>query len=370
MHLVSIALMALGMAQAQTDLITKIKNLHTDFDTLVKETLQDADVPGLFVVVTLDGKPLYQRPMGHHYLAENTPYTASSTGRLASATKVLFGLTVMSMVEDREIDLTTTLCEIDRELPVHWCPIPMWRLMNHSSGIPMIVAQDSFHAIPNAQKIALSKSDLMALIKDLPLDFAPGEGWHYQQSGLVVLAHLIEKQTGKLWQDLVNTHVLHPADMTETRWTTPMVDQAPAYDRKDGLLVTNPFHYPQEMSQGGGYDTTGNDLIKLLNAIAHQDIVTDETIITELLQEARLTKRGLDVDGEGYGLGSIIQIFGNTVTFGHSGGGGLADIRYALEPNLGVAVLTNRAGGTAAANTIASRIMESVLGEQARRSIE
>ena len=330
----------------------------------IEAILEKHEVPGAHVTLTHGAAILYARGFGIDPSANEARFSASTPNRLASATKVLTSLTVLSLIEEGVIDLDSTLGEIDPTLPDHFRPLPVWRVLNHTSGIPMIVNREEFHAMPREEMLAMDAKTLLGFIDRGELDFAPGEGWHYQQSAYALLAEGLAKMTGTDWQTLVRTHVLEPAGMVSTRFTQPG-DIAPAYVMEDGVREYFDFAGPALLAPGGGYDTDAQDMARLLVALSQGTIVSADTLAMAM-DPARLHRQSRNVEGEGYGPGLIVQQFGDRRLVGHSGGGGLADIRYAPGAQLGIAVLTNRAGGTGVASEIADLLSERYLGPAKR----
>ncbi|QYJ06507.1 serine hydrolase domain-containing protein [Qipengyuania flava] len=331
----------------------------------VEAILAKHAVPGAHVTLTMGPDIVLSRAFGTDPSAGGAPYTEQTPARLASASKLLTALTVLSMVEEGTLSLDETLGSLDADLPAHWHAIPIWRVLNHTSGIPMIVTREDFNALSQEEQLALTPADLLAMIGSEPLDFAPGEGWHYQQGAYALLTRSLEKRTGMAWTDLVAQHVTGPTAMASTGFA-PLAQQAAAYEIKDGELVQRPGVYPAIFAAAGGIDTTPADAAGLLLGLSQGRILTEETLRHVALDAERLHRLGRDVEGEGYGLAMVVQRFGDLTFFGHSGGGGLADIRYAPGRQLGIAVLTNRAGGTGAATEIADLIATRLVGDAHR----
>ena len=52
----------------------------------------------------------------------------------------------------------------------------------------------------------------------LPVQFAPGTGWDYSNTNLVLLGLVLEKATGKTMQQVVAEEVLQPLRLSNTSW--------------------------------------------------------------------------------------------------------------------------------------------------------
>ncbi len=50
----------------------------------------------------------------------------------------------------------------------------------------------------------------MALFKDKPLDFSPGTGWNYSNSGYSLLGYIIEAVTKEPYEQAVRSYIFTP----------------------------------------------------------------------------------------------------------------------------------------------------------------
>ncbi|MFX8933874.1 serine hydrolase domain-containing protein, partial [Acinetobacter baumannii] len=56
------------------------------------------------------------------------------------------------------------------------------------------------------------------------LDFEPGHGWHYSNTGYMLLKHLIETVSGKPYASNIEAHIIQPLQLGQTRVTTRIDD--------------------------------------------------------------------------------------------------------------------------------------------------
>ena len=73
----------------------------------------------------------------------------------------------------------------------------------------------------------------------LPLSFAPGDKLLYSNVGYYVLAQIIEKTTGKPWEEFVSQRVFAPAGLHATRPLTNAIvpGRASGYDQAEGKPI-------------------------------------------------------------------------------------------------------------------------------------
>ena len=320
-------------------------------------------VEGAYIAVTMGTDTVLARSYGR------TPATGEAISgttkvRLASASKLLTAVTVASLRQAGVVSLEETLGALIPDAPEAWRDIPVWRVLNHTSGLPMVVIREDFNAMDPESLERISAAQVRAMIEDEPRDFKPGEQWRYQQSGYALLAEALAARLGTTWRDLVQTRIVEAAGLRSTDFG----NDAAVFEVRDEKVVPHTFLYPELFAPAGGFETTGEDARRLLVALASGQVLTEDSLRSLTNDHRWIETREGDAHVDGYGPGVAVQRFGDTAFFSHSGGGGLADIRFAPERQLGIAVLTNRAGGTGAAIEVADLIATRFLGEPKREA--
>jgi CubicO group peptidase (beta-lactamase class C family) len=132
---------------------------------------------------------------------------------LASVTKPIVGLAVMSLVESGELVLDDAIAE---QLPyfanTDKAALTVRQLLTHTSGIPGQVPLYRWCA---------DATEIIAAIRDLPVLYPPGTGVTYSSQGFIVLALIAEAASGTGLADLVAHRVTGPAGMPDTRFGLP-----------------------------------------------------------------------------------------------------------------------------------------------------
>ena len=83
-------------------------------------------------------------------------------------------------------------------------------LLNHTSGIRSYTDMPGVMDGPQI-KLDLTTAALIDSFKAEKPDFAPGEGWHYNNSGYVLLGAVIEAASGKPWHVYMDEGLLQAA---------------------------------------------------------------------------------------------------------------------------------------------------------------
>lgn len=288
---------------------------------------------GLSGVVRLDiqGSVVFQRAYGLAHRGLDIPTTIDTQFAIASGSKGLTALTVMTLVERGELGLETTarsvlgddLALIDERVTVE-------QLLAHRSGIGDYLDEDEVNdwndyvmTVP-VHELATTEQ-FVRVLHGHPMKYHPGERFAYCNGGYVVLALIAERASGVPFHDLVEQRVCAPAGMVDTAFLRS--DELPgraALGYLDGEgLRTNVFHLPVRGNGDGGIYTTAADVHALWDAFYAGRIVSPETI-------AQMVHPSSDVASTSllYGLGFwIYESTGAVSLHGFDAGVGFVSVR-------------------------------------------
>ena len=150
---------------------------------------------------------------------------------LASGTKGLTALTVVSLVEDGTLQLATTARSVlGEDLPLVGDGVTVEHLLAHRSGIGDYLDEEAGldldeYLMPVPVHELATTEDYLAVLDGHPTKFAPGERFAYCNSGYVVLALIAERATGTPFHELVQGRVCERAGMQRHR--VPALGRAP-----------------------------------------------------------------------------------------------------------------------------------------------
>ncbi len=148
------------------------------------------------------------------------------------------------------------------DAPATWDKVTIFHLLTHTSGVADFTR---FPDYPKIEAFATTPAKLVALFRDKPLDFEPGEKWSYDNSGYVLLTYLIEKITRDSYAKFVRENIFTPLEMSETGYDSNSAiipHRASGYSPgRDG--IENAGFIDMTIPQGAGalYSTT-EDLLK------------------------------------------------------------------------------------------------------------
>jgi CubicO group peptidase (beta-lactamase class C family) len=226
---------------------------------------------GFAGVVSVDrsGEVEFARAYGLAHRAHKVPNTTGTRFAIASGTKGLTALTVVSLIEHGALRLSTTARSVlGQDLPLIGDEVTIEHLLAHRSGIGDFLDEDAGHDIADyvltvpAQDLATTEQYL-AVLGGHPARFAPGEQFSYCNGGYVVLALIAERVSGLPFPQLLAERVCVPAGLRDTEFLRS--DELPertaaGYLPIEGVSRTNVFHLPVRGSGDGGIYSTVADI--------------------------------------------------------------------------------------------------------------
>jgi CubicO group peptidase (beta-lactamase class C family) len=288
-------------------------------DALEDEVDRVAAETGFSGVVRVDRGDQMElaKAYGMAYRGLGVANTVDTQFGVASAVKGLTALTVVSLIVDGSLDLSTTARSVlGADLALIGDAVTIEHLLSHRSGIGDYLDEDSDYDIADymvtvpVHKLATTEQYL-AVLDGFPAKFPPGEQFSYCNGGFVVLALIAERVSGVPFHDLVLRRVCEPAGMVDTAFLRS--DELPGraalgYVEIDGVWRTNVFHLPVRGSGDGGIYSTVADIRSLWTALFAGRLVPTEWV-------AEMVRPRSEVPSESarYGLGFWLDSSGDRV---------------------------------------------------------
>ena len=267
-----------------------------------------ARIEGFSGVVRIDrdGEILYRRGFGFANRAYEVPNTVATQFGIASGVKGLTALTVVSLIADGRLELTTTARSVlGADLPLISDAVTIEHLLAHRSGIGDYLDEDEWgdvtdYALTVPGNELATTEDYLRVLDGHATKFAAGERFSYCNGGYVVLALIAERVGGAPFPDLVSERVCAPAGMHDTAFLRS--DELPAraaigYLAVDGLR-SNVLHLPVRGTGDGGIYSTVADMHAFWPALFGGRIVPDEWV-----KEMTRPRRTTGSDAARYGMG-------------------------------------------------------------------
>ncbi|MDX2642332.1 serine hydrolase [Streptomyces sp. PA03-1a] len=205
-------------------------------------SLPDSDTTAALVRVGgTDGT--WRGSAGVHDLDSGRPADPQGRFRAGSVTKVFTAAVVLQLAAAREVDLSAPARRYLPELiPAAYRHVTVRQLLNHTSGIPAADMPGDTLEEAYAHRFDLySPEDMVENATAKPTEFAPGTQQHYLNINYTVLGLLIERITGRAYEEEVGRRILRPLRLQNTFYpgTDPRIEGPhnhgyQAFPRPDG----------------------------------------------------------------------------------------------------------------------------------------
>ncbi|GIH16302.1 serine hydrolase domain-containing protein [Rugosimonospora africana] len=236
---------------------------------------------------------------GMAHRAHRIPNTVDTRFAIASGTKGLTALTMVSLIEDGALRLSTTARSVlGKDLPLIGDDVTVEQLLAHRSGIGDYVDEEADHAVTDylvpvpVHELATTEQYLTVL-DGYPAKFAPGQRFSYCNGGYVVLALIAERTGGVPFPDLVRERVCVPAGMPDTEFLRS--DELPDRTAIGYLSATQPrtnlLHLPVRAGGDGGIYSTAADLSAFWRALFGGRIVPHRWVAELVRPRSRASDR-------------------------------------------------------------------------------
>ena len=293
---------------------TKVEKIHE----LVSACAEYGQFNGS-VLVAEEGKIIYKKGFGMANMEWDIPNKANTKHRLASISKQFTSMLIVQLVAENKLKLDEP---IKRYLPnaslTFGDSVTVHHLLTHTSGIPNYT---SFPNYRNMMRDPHSAMEIVSLFAESALEFTPGEKFAYSNSGYVLLGAIIEKITGKSYEQVLQEKIFSPLKMNNTGYDnnrTILKNRASGYNK-----VANSFENANYI------DMTTPYAAGALYSTVEDLFLWDQALYTEKLLPQKymdlLFKEHTSSWGQHYGYGWEIgkMSLGNTreqiQTIGHGG---------------------------------------------------
>jgi D-alanyl-D-alanine carboxypeptidase len=319
-------------------------------ETLLADTYRP-DAPGVAVLVMRGDEVLYRGARGEANVEADVPLEPGDQFRIGSVTKQFAAAGLLTLVDAGKVALEDALSKYLPDYP-DGERITVEQLLNHTSGIK------SFIQIPNPLR-DVTTAQLVNTFKSVAPEFAPGEGWAYNNSAYVLVGAVIEVASGRPWHEYLDQALFKPLGMKDTgygagpvvaaRQVKGYVTDGTAPARAELISMTQPH-------AAGALVSTVDDLARWNRAL-HEGRVLAPATYARMITPVGKAK---DV---GYGYGIWTSTVRDTQSLQHSGGipGFDAHLTYVPGPDITVAVLRN--SETQETQLLARRLAAAALGD-------
>lgn len=296
--------------------------------------------PGLAAGVVSRGRTLVVGGKGIADTVHGTSVDGDTIFEIGSLTKTFTASLIFQLQEERRVRIDAPVGRYVPGLPTAWRGLLLSQLLSHTAGLPEYLDAQNFRSLIPRD---LAPADIVALVADRPMAFAPGTQHQYNNTGFILLGMVAEAVTGGRYWDELHRRFFAPSGMRSTgprgrhrpeRLATGHFWDAGRYDEP-------PYSAPGSTWSAGGLLSTAADLNRWSIALDQGKILSAEA-------RRRMWTPATLLNGQpaGWGYGWEVEAVEGRTIVAHGGGTAGFSCWYRRDTTalLSAIVLTNQNG--------------------------
>ncbi len=271
---------------------------------------------------------------------------------IASGSKLFTSIAIGQLVDKKIISFDMKLIDcLDCQLPFFDKNVTIHHLLTHTAGIPdyfdeaiMNDFEDLWILTPMYRVRDLQ--DFLPLFQGRKMVSAPGEQFHYNNAGYIILGLIIEQASGLKFSNYIEQFILKKAGMLDSGYfeldALPEKTAMGYIQNQDGSYKTNIYSIPAKGGADGGIFVTAEDMASLWASLNNGELMSCETT-------KRLLKHQVHVEKDiYYGYAGYMQVSNDYVEkhilMGYDPGVNFRSVYY-RGTGLTIIVLSNKNDG-------------------------
>lgn len=329
-----------------------LPTISPDYNTFDAELASAAEkyyVDGMSVAIFKDNEILHTYSTGYADIENKIPFTDETRCRVASTSKMITSMIMMTLYDDGKITPDSILSEVTG-LPFDAegkTPVKLWHLMTHTAGIK----DTTEYKDENCQ-------DIKFLLKNSRTNYNPGEAYLYTNFGAGTAGAVIERLTDEFFFDYADKVLFKPLGMDAGYCIDMISDRksvAKLYNYKGKAIDVQNWGrtswYYKSIGLGNSCYVAQCELIINVKDLARLGMLmtNDGTLdgVTILSKDAVDLMEKRYFSTYAYDMGLSVRIYDdlidNHTIYGHNGTafGELSGLYYDPDTRTGIAIITN-----------------------------
>lgn len=338
---------------------------ESEIDEFINEKINKGKLPGLSVVIVQNDKTIYEKSFGYADIESRKMVTSDTFFELGSNSKAFTALAVLKLEQEGFINLNDSITKYIPWLHMNYegkeTAVTIEELLHHTSGIPSytisripIAGDEDRNAIENTVRKLI----------DIELAYKPGSKHSYATINYDVLGILIEKVSGRKYEDYMECNILKPVGLNNTyMYKSKLPSENISKGYKLGFLTPKYYNAPSyNGNKPAGYIiSNAKDMASWMKIQFSND---------KLIEASHIPNKNLKASKNEPRYAAGWYIFnGDGSEISHSGSNPNYSSHIVLNPKdkLGVAVLCNM--NSFYASTIGNDIMSMLKGKPLDKDI-
>lgn len=312
------------------------RNQIDKFKKVIKSIMLKIKVKGISAAVAIPDKGLWYTARGVTGNNINKKVTANMKFCAGSIGKIFTAVLIMKLIEQNRVSLNSKISK--------WFPefnnsslITVNHLLTHTSGIA---------GFDNANEYKLNKYrcknpiQVLSYLKNKKSLFKPGKHFAYSNINYLMLGIIIEKITGKSYQEAIKKYIINKINLRHTDVIAKNTSKNPVVrGHHRGIVLNNSLDYTA-LFGAGSIIATPMDLIIFLHALLNGKLLSKNSLkkMFSNMNLMKITQKTY----YGKGIAAALKTPIGTI-IGHSGGvnGFRAALYYYPKDNVFVCAMIN-----------------------------
>jgi CubicO group peptidase (beta-lactamase class C family) len=350
--------------------------IFAGLDTAFARVLKSWHAAGFAVAVVEKNKIIYTNGYGYRDYENKIPVTPNTLFAIGSCTKAFTASLLGILREDGKVDYDKPVRTYMPELKFYNNEmndkITLRDMMCHRTGLPR-------HDLSWYLFSTQSRDSLIQRIQYMEPSDGVREKWQYNNFMFMVQGVVVEKLTGKKWEDNVREKIFTPLGMNSSVMSIEDLlksnDAAIGYGRKnDSIIRKMDYYHIDAMGPAGSINSSVNDMAKWVitwinNGKYNGKEIIPASHVKEAMSSQMIIAAGLpdkekpDLYFANYGFGWILSSYRGHYRVEHGGNidGFSASTCFFPSDSIGIIVLCNQNNSTVPSiirNLIADRILK------------
>ncbi|HVZ94715.1 MAG TPA: serine hydrolase domain-containing protein, partial [Phycisphaerales bacterium] len=346
------------------------------YDEAVERIRATWKAPGLSLVIVKGSEVVHAAGYGKRDVDNDQPVTTKTLFAIGSSTKAFTTFVMGTLVDDRKLefdkpvietlpdfrlkDETATRLMTPRDLVTHRSGLPRHDVMWYNSG--------------------LTRQQMYERLRYLEPNESFRGAWQYNNLMFLTAGYLVERVTGKSWEENVRARVFTPLGMARSNFSVKDsaadADHAEPYSEKDAAVNKIAFRDIAEIGPAGSINSCADDLAPWLIVHLNEGKLNGREVIrASTLKELHSPQMIMPSADDpttgtitiGYAMGWMVDVYRGHRRVHHGGNidGFSAAVVLYPDDGLGIAVLTNM-NGSPVPDLVAQVAADRVLGLEQR----
>lgn len=218
----TVGIAAISLAQSTVEKIDEVVSRYAEYGKFNGS-----------ILISYDDEVIYKKGFGMANMEWNIPNQPDTKFRIGSITKQFTAMLVLQQVQKGTLSLDDVITTYLPDYPKSTGDqVTLHHLLTHTSGIVNYTSYPEF--FKDEARDPYQPEAFIKLFSDSSFRFTPGEKFEYSNSGYFLLGAILEKVTGKTYEQLLQENIFTPLKMNNTGFdhhATILKNRASGYEK-------------------------------------------------------------------------------------------------------------------------------------------